>query len=292
MEFNIDSNHNINRKRRRISIDQEFSGLLNGLLTTSQTESNSSFSQESTTTDNTFNSSVNTNNNKHDKSHTNSYSNLINTDAFIKNPGRAIKSTFINDLMKVLEMKSPSTIAEANLIFLKIYGEQIETLSFILNPNMRKLYVKQADAGNGHPFYELISDISAIGHIGAYSGVNIVTSNVVNIIHPNTTIFINGVSASGKSTAIEHSNEKLNKLSRITISEHKEMFEKSNYNRFNQLETIEEDNEQQEEKYENNRETTPFIELNKVRSYEVNHVDLAYNRRSHTEVKIYIMYID
>ena len=74
----------------------------------------------------------------------------------------------------------PSTLSDLNGKFLNEFGSDLRELQFFSDHRSRQLYINQANNNNSHPGYEMMVDISIIGHLTAHSGVTF-TSFVVYI---------------------------------------------------------------------------------------------------------------
>ena len=65
----------------------------------------------------------------------------------------------------------PNNLNELNSKFLNEFGGSLRELRFLSDNNSRQLYIHQANLNNSHPGYEMMVDISILGHLTAHSGV-------------------------------------------------------------------------------------------------------------------------
>ena len=84
------------------------------------------------------------------------------------------------DRMVNLVQNPPMNLNHLNSMFLNQYGSQLRELSFLSDIKSKQLYINQANHNNSHPGYEMMVDISLIGHLAAHSGVKF-TSLVLSL---------------------------------------------------------------------------------------------------------------
>ena len=75
------------------------------------------------------------------------------------------------DRMVSLVKNPPVNLADLGDKFLREYGSDLQELRFLSDAKSRQLYINQANNNNSHPGYEMMVDISCIGHLTAHSGV-------------------------------------------------------------------------------------------------------------------------
>ena len=75
------------------------------------------------------------------------------------------------DRMVNLVKNAPTNLADLSDKFLNEFGSVLRELRFLSDVKSRQLYINQANNNNSHPGYEMMVDISIIGHLTAHSGV-------------------------------------------------------------------------------------------------------------------------
>ena len=78
----------------------------------------------------------------------------------------------LTNIKSLLENK-PRSIQEANQQYLQLVGKKNDDLSYISSAEIRELYKYQSSKHGSHAGHELMVDIGLIGHIGSWSGVDI-----------------------------------------------------------------------------------------------------------------------
>ena len=75
------------------------------------------------------------------------------------------------DRMFNLVQNPPMSLNHLNSMFCDVYENQLTELEFLSDVKSKQLYINQANYNNSHPGYEMMVDISCIGHLTAHSGV-------------------------------------------------------------------------------------------------------------------------